>query len=138
MNPIFDTKIPEGFSNMNSYLFTDKPAELIEWLQQVFYATELGRTEGPEGIIRNSVLKIGNTCFMIAQSSKDLHTSRTAFYLYVNDVDQMFKRATDHGAGIVFQPDDMDFGDRQGGIIDPAGNYWWISKRLEEGPYKNA
>jgi len=27
-------------------------------------------------------------------------------------------------------PMDMPYGDRQGGVVDPCGNTWWISTRL--------
>ena len=30
---------------------------------------------------------------------------------------------------------DMDYGDRQGGVKDKAGNIWWLSQRLEDKPY---
>jgi len=29
----------------------------------------------------------------------------------------------------------MPYEDRKSGIIDPSGNYWWISKRLIEKGY---
>ena len=35
----------------------------------------------------------------------------------------------------VFRPADMPYQDRQAGVIDPSGNYWWISRRLVEEPY---
>ena len=60
---------------------------------------------------------------------------RTSFYLFVNDADALYQRALNFGALKVFDPMDMEYGDRQGGVIDPSGNYWWISKRLEEKDY---
>ena len=47
----------------------------------------------------------------------------------------MYQRALDHGAVSELHPADMDYGDRQAGVKDMAGNYWWISKRLEEKGY---
>ena len=29
----------------------------------------------------------------------------------------------------------MPYGDRQGGVRDPAGNIWWVSQRLSDKPY---
>jgi uncharacterized glyoxalase superfamily protein PhnB len=136
MNPLYKTYKPEGFTTLNTYLFTENPQELIDWLKLVFQATELSRVLSDDGlIIRNCILNIGDTSFMIAQASDEFMGMRTAFYLYVNDVDMLFKSAVDNGGKIVFAPEDMDYGDRQGGIVDPAGNYWWISKRLETGAY---
>jgi uncharacterized glyoxalase superfamily protein PhnB len=53
----------------------------------------------------------------------------------VKNVDEIYQLAMKNGAKSVFEPADQDFGDRQGGIEDPAGNYWWISMRLEEKNY---
>ena len=135
MNNIYNTYQPDGFTTVNAYLMTERPQELIDFLQQSFYAEELSRTMSDDGIIRNCILKIGNTCFMIGQANGEFIGMRTSLYLYTNDVDTLFKNALAHGAKEVFAPMRMDYGDYQGGICDPAGNYWWISKREEEQDY---
>ena len=138
MNPMFDTYRPEGFHTLNSYLFTEDPQGLIDFLTAVFEAKELSRTVHPEtGIIRNVVLNIGDSNIMLAQAEGAFLGMRTSFYLYVADADAVYQRALDHGAKPVFPPFDQDYGDRQGGIEDPAGNYWWISTRLEQGGYSD-
>lgn len=48
---------------------------------------------------------------------------------------EIHKKAVENGAKVEFEPLDMSYGDRQSGIIDPSGNYWWISKRLENKGY---
>lgn len=136
MNKIFNTYLPEGFSNVNTYLFTENPVQLIEFLKDTFFAQEISRTMNDDHtIIRNCIVKIGNTCFMLAQAQGQFMAMRTSLYLYVDDVDLIFEQAVKHGAEVVFEPADMDYGDRQGGVIDPAGNYWWISKRLVDHNY---
>ncbi len=55
--------------------------------------------------------------------------------LYIDNVDEIHKRAVENGAKVQFEPADMDNQDRQSGIIDPNGNYWWISKRLIKNGY---
>lgn len=136
MNPTFETYTPNGFSTVNAYLFVSNPEELISFLKMSFYAEELNRTIRPEtGEIANCILKIGKSSFMISQASGQFENMRTALYLYTKDVDRLYKRALINGAESVFAPMDMDYGDRQGGIVDPSGNYWWISMRLEEKQY---
>lgn len=136
MKKIFNTYTPEGFSNVNSYLFVTDPVMLIDFLQKAFYAEEMNRSIDEEtGEIGNVILKIGDSCFMISQTRGEFEGMRTAFYLYVEDVDSIYQNAISHGATNVFEPADMDYGDRQGGVIDPAGNYWWISKRLTKREY---
>ncbi len=136
MNKIFETYRPEGFGTVNGYLFVENPNELIHFLKNAFYAEELNRTTDPQtGDIANSILKIGTSCFMISKARGQFLNMRTAFYLYVDNVDEMHKRAVEQGAKVEFEPADMDYEDRQSGIIDPSGNYWWISKRLVKEDY---
>ena len=136
MNPIFETYRPDGFGTVNGYLFVAHPLELIDFLKKAFYAEEINRSIRPEnGDISNCILKIGTSCFMISQARGAFMGMRTAFYLYVDDVDAIYKRAIENGATAVFEPENMDFGDRQSGVIDPSGNYWWISKRFDQKGY---
>lgn len=136
MNKIFETYRPEGFGTVSGYLMVENPTELIDFLKKAFYAEELTRSINPEnGEIANIILKIGSSCFMISQARGQYLNMRTAFYLYVNNVDEMHKRAVEHGAIVEFEPTDMDYQDRQSGVIDPSGNYWWISTRLVESGY---
>ena len=131
MNKIFETYRPEGFGTVNGYLFVENPKELINFLKNAFYAEEINRSINPKnGDIANVILKIGTSCFMISTAKGQFLNMRAAFYLYVDNVEEIHKRAIEYGAKVEFEPADMDYGDWQSGIIDPSGNYWWISKRL--------
>lgn len=131
MNKIFETYRPKGFGTVNGYLFVSNPEELIEFLKKAFYAEEINRSTNPKnGEIGNVILKIGDSCFMISQAREQFLNMRAAFYLYVDNVEEIHKRAIKYGAKVEFEPADMDYNDRQSGIVDPSGNYWWISKRL--------
>ncbi|ALM09352.1 hypothetical protein SB49_15750 [Sediminicola sp. YIK13] len=131
MNKIFETYRPDGFGTVNGYLFVENPIELIKFLKNAFYAQEINRSINPEnGEIANAILKIGYSCFMISQAREQFKNMRAAFYLYVDDVDKIHQRAIEYGAKVEYEPMIMQYEDRQSGIIDPSGNYWWISKRL--------
>lgn len=138
MNPLFDTYRPDGFTTLNTYLFVEDPVAYIDFLKQAFYAEEQSRTIHPEtGVIQNCILQIGDTAFMISQASGPFMGMRTSLYLYVSDADQIYNRALESGCKPVFAPEDMPYGDRQGGVEDPAGNYWWISTRFEKSNYSS-
>ncbi|HMS30074.1 MAG TPA: VOC family protein [Saprospiraceae bacterium] len=131
MKNIFQTYKPENFHTVTSYLFVDNPLLLIDFLKRAFYAKEINRsTNSSNGEINNCNLQIGDTCFMISQAREQFKGMQTSLYLFVDDVDSIHKRAVENGAIIEFEPTDMPYDDRQSGIIDPSGNYWWISKRL--------
>lgn len=137
MNEIYDTYRPDGFGTISSYLMVNNPEELVDFLKTIFYAVELHRSINEEtNKISNIILKIGTSCFMISPANDEMKTI-SSFYLYVNDVDFMHKRAIDSGlCKVVFEPSNKPYEDRQSGIIDPSGNYWWISKRLVEKDYE--
>ncbi len=138
MKDIFKTYRPDGFSTVNGYLFVENPVEEIDFLKSAFYAEEIGRTINPnDETIANCILKIGDSCFMISQANGPFLNMRAAFYLFVDDVDEIHKRALEYGAIVEFDPADMDYGDRQSGVVDPSGNYWWISKRLVQNGYQD-
>lgn len=136
MKKIFDTYRPSGFYSVNAYLFVARPQELIDFLKAAFYAEEINRSVEPEsGDIGNCILQIGDSCFMISQARPPFEGMKSAFYLFTEEVDALHQNALEKGGVEVFPPADMDYEDRQGGIIDPAGNYWWISKRLKQKGY---
>lgn len=137
MNPIFETYRPDGFGTISAYLMVEHPEELISFLKKAFYAEEINRSINPEnGLIANCILRIGSSCFMVSQARGQYLNMRTSFYLYVNDVDEVHKNAIKYGAKVEFEPAEMPYGDRQSGVIDPSGNYWWISTRLMKKNYE--
>lgn len=138
MTPNFNTFLPEGFSTINTYLFVSDPKLEIEFLKKAFSAQELNRTTINEtGEVGNCILKINDTCFMISQARGDFKNMRTAFYLFVENVDEVYQNALEHGATDCFPPEAMPYQDYQGGVIDPSGNYWWISKRMVKKNYQD-
>lgn len=127
--------IPDGYGTMFPYIFVREARTYLEFLQHAFGAQELGRTVLPDGEIANARVRIGETNFMVSAAKENFKPSASAFYLYVEDADAAFKTALANGATAIFEPSDMPYGDRQGGITDPAGNIWWISARFLHEPY---
>lgn len=117
-------------------MIVDGANEFSEFLSKAFGADELGRTELPDGRIANIRIRIGTSSFMISQSDGGmLKPMPAAYYIYVDDTDYVFENAIANGATALMEPADMPYDERQAGVCDPFGNYWWISKRLVAGPY---
>jgi PhnB protein len=53
-------------------------------------------------------------------------------YIYVEDVDALFKRATAAGAKIDRPPTDMFYGDRTCSLIDPDGHVWGFGTNVAD------
>lgn len=127
--------VPEGFGTVFPYMIVDGVDDLLSFLTQVFDAKELGRTVS-NGRIANLQVQIGESKFMMSEAGQGgMQPMPGTYYVYVENVDKTFEKALSFGATEVYKPADMSYQDRQAGIIDPSGNYWWISKRLVEEPY---
>ena len=127
--------IPEGYGTVFPYMVVDGADRLVEFLTRVFDAELAGKTVLPDGRAANVRVRVGTSTFMISEASEQMRAMPAAYYVYVEDVDRTYARALDAGAHSVFEPADMPYQDRQAGVSDPAGNLWWISRRLLEAPY---
>lgn len=57
-----------------------------------------------------------------------LREARSAFlYVYVEDADEIYRRAIKAGAHTVEEPLDMPYGDRRAMVRDAWGNLWQIA-----------
>ena len=74
---------------------------------------------------------------MVSEANEQLGPMKATYYIYVENADIAMVRAVKAGGVQSGQIADMPYGDRQGGVIDPAGNIWWISQRLSAGPYQD-
>jgi len=128
--------IPEGYGTVFPYLLVADLARFVDFTSKVFGAKELGRTVAPDGRVFNCRLRIGTTSFMVSEvDGKTFQAMPVMHYIYVENADATFAKALEHGATKLMDVTDQPYKDRQGGVIDPCGNTWWISTRLVEEPY---
>lgn len=123
--------MPEGFSTVTPYLVVRDAAGLIEFLERTFDATELDRTVAPDGRIMNAIVLVGASRVMMGEVAAGGPTRPAMLYVYVPDVDAIYRRALAAGATSISEPADMFYGDRHGGVEDAYGNQWWIATRKE-------
>lgn len=126
--------IPEGYHTVTPYLVVPGVAKLIDFLKQAFGAEEKERHARPDGGIMHAEVKIGNSIVMMGEPQGEFKSMPmpSMLYVYVNDVDDAYKRALQAGATSVMAPADQFYGDRNGGVKDAAGNLWWIATHIED------
>src|SRR5579875_89712 len=125
--------IPDGFHSVTPYLLVQDAGKLIAFLETAFGARETERTSRPDGGVMHAQVQIGDSMVMMGEPT-DYPAQPASLYLYVEDVDQTYARALAAGAKSVSPPADQFYGDRSGGITDPAGNTWWIATHIEDVP----
>lgn len=127
------SSVPLGYHTLTPYLTVPDARAEIEFLKRAFGAqTTETLSEDPEGNIRHAELKIGDSMLMLGQARDQWKARPTAFYLYVDDCDTWYKRAIAGGAKSLMEPADQFYGDRNAGVEDSAGNYWWIATHIED------
>jgi PhnB protein len=53
-------------------------------------------------------------------------------YVYCDDVDALFKRATAAGAKVERPVQDQFWGDRMGSLVDPEGHIWTFATNVAD------
>jgi PhnB protein len=132
--------IPEGYHTLTMYLAVDDAAAAIDYYERAFGAKERGRMSGPDGTIAHAELEIGDSLLMLADAlpqftarpPKELGGTAASVFLYVEDIDAVYKQAVASGGTSVMEPDDMFWGDRFGSLLDPFGHLWTIATHVED------
>ncbi len=124
--------IPEGYDSVIPYLLVDDAAQQIEFLKQMFGASELSCHKGPDGAISHAEVKIRDSVLMISQAQEEWPAMAAMHYLYVDDVDAVYKAGLAAGGTSVREPRDEFYGDRACGVADPWGNQWWVATHVED------
>jgi len=113
----------------DAYLRTDF---LIFCELKVQGAKELLRMTNPDGTIGHTELRIGDSVVMLGQASEQWKAMPCMLYLYVTDVDALYRRAVQAGGVSIKEPQDQFYGDRTAGVQDKNGNQWWLGMHIED------
>jgi len=136
-------KIPTGFSTLTPHLVIKGAAKAIDFYKRAFGAEEMNRMPMPDGRLMHACVKIGNSMLMLCDefpehncgnsaSPETIGKTHATIHMYVEDVDQAYKRAVDAGATAAMPPQDMFWGDRYGQVVDPFGQPWSIATHKED------
>ena len=127
--------IPKGYRTVTPYLVAQDGPALLEFAKQAFGAEETFRTVGSAGGLHSSA-RIGDSMLMIGGGIPGREFGWTphthALHIYVKDVDAVYQKALAAGAESVDEVVDQEYGERSGGVKDPAGNYWYIATHKGE------
>ena len=132
--------IPDGYHSVTPYLIVKGAAAAIDFYKHAFGATELMRMPSPDGRIGHAEIKIGNSALMLAdehpqmgyKSPQSLGGSAVSMMVYVDRVDEVFKKAMEKGAKELQPVKDQFYGDRSGTLQDPFGHTWTIATHIED------
>lgn len=119
--------IPEGLRAVNVYFHPQSAAKLIGFMEDAFGAKEITRYQTPEGRMMHAAVRIGDTVVEMGEPHGPYQPMPTMLYLYVEDVDALYKRAVGVGAIAMSAPTDMPSGDRVASVKDLSDNVWYMA-----------
>jgi len=122
--------VPKGYRTVTPYPVAQDADALIEFVKHAFGAEEQFRAIGSAGGI-HAEIRIGDSMLMMGGGGRELswrgESIPMAFHMYVPNCDATYKRALEAGGTSIAEPVDQFYGERSGGVKDPAGNFWYIA-----------
>ncbi len=99
------SSIPAGFNTLTPYLVVDDADAAIALYEKAFGAKAVSVHRLPDGKVMNAQLRIGDSMLMLNAEFPDygvigpnkIGNSAVTMHLYVDDVDTLWKKATDAG-----------------------------------------
>jgi PhnB protein len=132
--------IPDGYPRVTPYLICSGAGDAIDFYTKVLGGTERMRLGAPGDRVGHAEISFGDSIVMLAdefpdmgiQSPKTIGGTPVSVCLYVEDVDDVYKRAIAEGATQVEPVEDKFYGDRAGQIEDPWGHRWNLMTHVED------
>ena len=134
--------IPDDYPRVIPYLCVDGAAAAIDFLVEVFGATERMRMQMPDGQIGHAEVAIGDGVIMLSDEypemdvvgPKSVGGTAVTVMVYVEDADATFAKAVAAGATAERPVETHFYGDRGGQFLDPFGHRWNVSTHVEDVP----
>ncbi len=128
--------MPKEFHSITPYLVIKGAEEWLEFVENAFDAETtflLKHESGKDsGKVMHATTKIGDSNIMFSEVMENYPAISAMLYLYVDDVDSIYKQAVDAGAEPVREPVTEFYGDRSGCVRDKWNNTWWIATHIED------
>ncbi len=133
-------------------LIVKDAAKALEFYERALGAKAIYASRLPDGRVLHAQLRVGDTVFLVSEENMGMpeeafagleqgmrtrspHTlggTSLVLELYVDDVDEAFRRAIEAGGKPKMDVADTFYGDRLGQFEDPFGHVWGIATVIEE------
>jgi PhnB protein len=121
--------IPANYQRIMPYLIIKDGEKFIEFMRNVFGATEQYKHMRDENHIMHAEINIEGSTIMFADCTDEYPQQNAGMFIYVDSCDETYQKAIDNGAESITAPADQPYG-RSAGVKDPFGNTWWLTNPL--------
>src|SRR5436309_13216299 len=123
---------PQNYGTVTPYFVVDGVPRLIDFLRETFHVEERARINDKEDHVGHAEIKIGNSIVMMADSTPQYNPIPSQLYVYIDNVDEAYRRGLKAGGISEQEPTTQFYGDRTAAGKDPTGNVWWIASHIED------
>lgn len=121
-------------TEVRPYFIVNGADDLIAFLQQTFDAEVLGRVPAPGGMVMHAEVRVGDSIVEMGDAGGRWEPIAAPLHVYIENVDEVYRRAIAAGATSLYAPMDQPYGDREAGVVDARGIQWFLATHLEGGP----
>jgi PhnB protein len=123
---------PEGYNTVCPLLRVESIEQEIRFIMHVFPAEIKDELVDTEGTLVHAELRIGDTVILLGKSGNEHPANESILYVFVEDVDKVFRLALAQGADPMMEPAEQFYGFREAGFRDAQGNQWWVARKTKE------
>jgi PhnB protein len=120
--------------HVRPYLIVPGADDLIAFLEQTFDAEVVLRAPTPDGKVMHAEVRVGDSVLEMGDAGEQWQPIAAPLHVYLESVDEAYRRAIAAGATSIYEPVDQPYGDREAGVRDARGIEWFLATRLENGP----
>ena len=128
--------IPEGFRSLTQYLILENASGFVKFIEGAFGATEKFLMRDNDGVIRHAEAYLGESIIEFAEAAGQWKAMPSGLHYYVKNSDEVYAQALQSGGACLYEPANRDYGDREAGVRDPFGNFWFISTHAAGSNYR--
>lgn len=121
-------------ASVRPYLIVEGADDLIAFLKAAFDAEVQMRAPTPEGTVMHAEVRVGDSLIEMGDSGGQWKPLLPPLHVYLDDVDEAYRRALAAGATSMYAPMDQPYGDREAGVVDPRGVVYFLATRMQGGP----
>jgi PhnB protein len=121
-------------TTVRPYFIVEGADDLIDFLKRTFDAEVPLRVPAPGGTVMHAEVRVGDSILEMGDAGGQWKPMTPPMHVYLDDVDEAYRRAIAAGAKSLYEPTDQPYGDREAGVVDRRGIEWFLARRLKGEP----
>ncbi|MDH3709844.1 MAG: VOC family protein [Cyclobacteriaceae bacterium] len=123
---------PGEYSTVCPYLMVRDIKEEVTFLHKVFQAPVKEEEFDEQGALMQAEVVVGEVLIMMGLVGPEWPGHPGMNYVFVDDVDQVYRLALELGANSLMEPGDRHYHLREAGFSDKNDHQWWIAQPVSK------